>query len=54
MRCLLGSGRGGRGHCRVFFFAVFGVSGREGALKEFLVILRERREDFLGRSASFR
>ena len=37
----------------MFFFAVFGVSGREGALKEFLVILRERREDFLGPITSF-
>ena len=37
----------------VFFFAVFGVFGRLGASGEFLVVLRERRLDFLGPTNSF-
>ena len=53
VRCLLGSGQGECGHSGVFFFASFGVSGWEGALKVFFVILRERREDVLGPTTSF-
>ena len=35
------------------FFAILGVFGRLGASKDFLVVLRERRVDFLGPTTSF-
>ena len=53
MICLLGTGRFGRDNCGVSFFASLGVSGWMRASERFLVVLRERREDFLIPTASF-
>ena len=51
--CLLGTGHFGSDHCGVFFFfASFGVYGWLRASERFLVVFRERHEDFLIPKAS--